>query len=1071
MADQALDEIRRVSPEHPRRLLEVTPDGVITIDEHGRVVFANPAVEKIFGYERGALIGRHLTSLMPEGLPEANGHANGQGVAEQRPISWSASTVPGLHKSGREILLESSFAAMADDGRRLFCGVLRDVTERRRIERCMAAQYAAVRTLGAARSLAEATPDLLRGVCESLGWPVGVIWQVDPEAQVLRSVETWHAPELPIADFEAVTRRTALIRGAGLPGRVWNSGAPAWVADVLQDPESPRASFAALAGLHGAFAFPIASGREVTGVMEFFSGEVQPPDRSLLNMMAAFGAQIGQFMERKRAEEERALSLVREQEARVEVETARRRAAFLAQAGEVLASSLDVSATLASVARLAVPHLADWCSVELLEQGGSRRRVATAHPDPARREWAEELRRRHPLQPDAPRGLASVLRTGRPEFYPQVTDELLQEVASDADHLALLREGGIQSAMIVPIAAHGRVLGAITLVSTASGPRYDAADLALVEDLARRAALAVEVARLYHQARQAVADRDRALSDLKRNEERFRALVENSADTIALVSPEGTLTYAGPSLRRVLGYSEEEVVGRPALELLHPDGAEEARRLAQGLLAEPRGLVTAQQRLRHKDGSWRWMEGSGTNLLDEPSVGAIVVNCRDVTDRKRAEDQIVYQAYHDPLTDLPNRMLFSDRLELALAHARREHRRLAVMYCDLDRFKWVNDTLGHAAGDRLLSAVSERLRGCVRDEDTVSRAGGDEFTFLFPGVVRSEDTTRMAGKILEAVAKPFEVAGERVEITASLGIGLYPDDGEDADSLLKNADHALRRAKERGGGIYELCTQALNRRALERLQLERSLRRALDREELLVHYQPQYLTSTGEIAGVEALVRWQHPQLGMLYPDEFLDLAEDTRLIVPIGEWVLETACRQVREWQAKTRRPLNVAVNLSGRQFEGQLAGAVDRALAGSSLDPRHLELEVTETVAVHDGLGAHVLRGMRDMGIRVAIDDFGTGHSSLTALKRLPVDTLKIDRAFVSDIHASTDETPLVAAIIALARSLKLKVVAEGVETAEQLEFLRQAQCEEIQGFLLSRPLAPAAFESALGVARDAS
>jgi diguanylate cyclase (GGDEF)-like protein len=430
---------------------------------------------------------------------------------------------------------------------------------------------------------------------------------------------------------------------------------------------------------------------------------------------------------------------------------------------------------------------------------------------------------------------------------------------------------------------------------------------------------------------------------------------------------------------------------------------------------------------------------------------------RDITDRRRAEERVEFQAYHDMLTGLPNRLLLRDRLSVAMAHAQRRRQHLALMFLDLDHFKLINDTLGHSAGDRLLQDLAQRLSGCIRQDDTVARVGGDEFTLLFPGLGRGLDAVRMAQKVLKSIAQPFLLDGQELHVTASVGIAIYPEDGKDAESLMSNADGAMYRAKDLGRNNYQLWTSGMNSRALERMALEGRLRRALERDEFVLHYQPILDLATGAIVGLEALVRWQHPERGLVGPDTFIPVAEDCRLIIPIGEWVLGEACRQLRCWHDEGFTGLRIAVNLSARQFQQHdLAETVEAALRDATLPADRLELEITESVAMQSAeWTAGVLRALQRMGVRISIDDFGTGQSSLSYLKHFPLTTLKIDRAFVKDIRVNPDGEAIVRAVIALAHVLKLRVVAEGVETAEQISFLREVGCEEVQGYFYSRPL----------------
>jgi diguanylate cyclase (GGDEF)-like protein len=427
--------------------------------------------------------------------------------------------------------------------------------------------------------------------------------------------------------------------------------------------------------------------------------------------------------------------------------------------------------------------------------------------------------------------------------------------------------------------------------------------------------------------------------------------------------------------------------------------------------------------------------------------------------RKQAEERIRHLANYDELTGLPNRSMFQQRLHHALAQALRHTRPLAVLFIDLDRFKNINDTLGHEAGDRVLREVAERLRGCLRDSDTVGRLGGDEFVVLLEGLPQLADVAAVAQKILDAAARPFMLAAREYHIGASIGISAFPEDGKDLQTLMKNADAAMYRAKEQGRNNFQFYSAQMNVYSFDRLALESSLRHALERNEFLLHYQPKVDVRSGNITGTEALVRWQHPDMGMVAPAQFIPVAEETGLIVPIGEWVLRTACAQNREWQRQGFPHLRVAVNLSPRQFRQEnLVREVSRILHETGLDAGSLELEITESMVVQDpGQAAKILTELRAMGISLSIDDFGTGYLSLAYFKRFPINSVKIDRSFIQDLPGVADTAAITRAIIAIADSLKLKVVAEGVESEEQLDFLREHKCPEIQGYYFSRPLPP--------------
>jgi len=453
-----------------------------------------------------------------------------------------------------------------------------------------------------------------------------------------------------------------------------------------------------------------------------------------------------------------------------------------------------------------------------------------------------------------------------------------------------------------------------------------------------------------------------------------------------------------------------------------------------------------------------WLEGFAQNLLHDPSVGAIVVNYRDITQRKATEKQLEYQAYYDALTGLPNRLLFRDRVVTAIAQAQRNRRALAVMYLDLDHFKLVNDGLGHSVGDKLLGQVAERLATSVRASDTISRLGGDEFTLLFNDVGSSDAVAGVARKILHSLARPFKVDGHELFITASIGISLFPNDGDDDEILLKSADSAMYRAKELGRNQAQLFTASMNERYVRRLAIEQSLHHALERRELELHYQPVYDRMRRPVS-VEALIRWNHPTRGLVPPADFIPLAEETGLIVPIGEWVVREVCAQLRRWHDAGLGALKAALNISAPQLQQPtFTRVVVDTLQRNSLAPSSLQIEITESVAVQNiDLILQVLQELKEHGVGIAVDDFGTGQSSLLYLKRFPIDTVKIDQTFVRDVTTDDSAAAIVSYVISLAHTLRFEVVAEGVETEDQYAFLRLNGCDRLQGYLFS-PARPA-------------
>jgi diguanylate cyclase (GGDEF)-like protein/PAS domain S-box-containing protein len=600
----------------------------------------------------------------------------------------------------------------------------------------------------------------------------------------------------------------------------------------------------------------------------------------------------------------------------------------------------------------------------------------------------------------------------------------------------------------VPVARGGIVYGVIVVQSYDAHTRFTESHGEMLALVAEHVAVATE--------------RRQSADALHESELRFRTLAETAPCAIMILQGD-EVRFANSAARELSGHGET-FLGRKIWDVIHPSDREVVRRqIAEGLAGRPSGRY--EVRVVTGNGQERWAELSSGMTRFEGRPGLVLAGF-DVSERKAAEARIRTLAYHDPLTGLPNRLLFDDRLQMAIADAHRRGQRLAVVFLDLDHFKHINDSLGHKAGDEVLQVIAHRVREALRTGDTVARLGGDEFVLLLTGLRAPEEAAVVAQKVLEIVRAPVHLSGRDFFITGSIGICVFPDDGQDAEALLKNADTAVYRAKERGRDNCQLFTPIMHTAAVERLEIESGLRQAMGRGELLLHYQPILDLRRQEVCGVEALLRWNHPVRGLVSAPEFIPVAESSNLIVPLGLWTLRTALQEVRRWQEITTPDLTVAVNLAARHFQQpDLVDHIAAALAEAGVTAQCLVVEITETQTMQNAAAtARTLARLKDLGVRIAIDDFGTGYSSLSYLKHLPIHSLKIDRSFVADITQGQGDAAIARAIIMLAHTLQLTVVAEGVETAEQLQFLEKAECDMAQGFLYSRPLSESDCEAFL-------
>lgn len=651
--------------------------------------------------------------------------------------------------------------------------------------------------------------------------------------------------------------------------------------------------------------------------------------------------------------------------------------------------------------------------------------------------------------PNAAGGLGSagqVLRTG----VPVVSNDSL-EASTSGPWLDLMRAAGFRAHATFPLRRAGETVGTLHLYS-AERDVFDPELIALLNRVALNLSFALD-------GFDRDAARNVAEQALRDSERRFRDIAEVAGEYVWENDVNERFTYMSPRVAEVLGYHVNELIGRSAAEFM-PAGESERVRAWFAEHMKPGGTFRdLEHQFVAKSGEVLWLHISGVATWDaEGRRTGHRGTSRDVTQLKRSEARISYLATRDPLTELPNRLLFNDRLEQGVISARRAGDALGVLFIDLDRFKNINDSLGHHIGDLLLKEVAQRMAGCIRGGDTLARLGGDEFVIALEQLRRAEDATHIAAKIVQALSRPIEVGGQTLSTSCSIGISIFPVDADDVSTLMRNADTAMYHAKEKGRNNFQFFSPDMNVRAVERHKLEVALRLALERNEFMLHYQPQMVLSSGKIVATEALIRWQHPERGLIAPGSFIATAEETGLIEPIGRWVLMQACAQAKQWHDTGADLIRVAVNISARQLldPREFLRYVQQVLDETGLDPRSLELEVTESLLlenVEDNI--EVFRKLGKLGIHIAVDDFGTGYSSLAYLKQLPIDTLKVDRTFVRDIETDPEDAAIVTAIIAMAHSLKLRVTAEGVETPGQLQALRALNCDQYQGYLLSRPV----------------
>lgn len=553
--------------------------------------------------------------------------------------------------------------------------------------------------------------------------------------------------------------------------------------------------------------------------------------------------------------------------------------------------------------------------------------------------------------------------------------------------------------------------------------------------------------------------------EIRKSEERYRLITENSSDLISTVDADGNFLYVSPSHEQLLGYDLAGVRNGSIYEFLHEADRNELKEEIEQLAEKKKVTSQLEFRLTTNSGKYICAEAKVTSILNElGDVIKLMLSIRDITERKKSEQKIYHLAFHDTLTDLPNRRLFMNELQKTIAKLKKSSI-VAVMFIDLDRFKFVNDSWGHDTGDIILMEAAHRIKQSLRSTDFVARLGGDEFTVLLDNIKDEADITSLVERVQKSFEEPVHIPGKEIFLSCSIGIALYPEHGKNADELLKRADTALYAVKERGRSGYALFDNEMEEKSLERILLEIELRKAVELGQFYLDYQPKIDFSKGTLIGTEALIRWNHPDLGRIPPNKFIPIAEETGLIIPIGEWVLREACKQNKKWQDLGYPPVAVSVNVSVRQLEQtEMLHTVIEVLNETKLDPKWLELEVTESVFADLENAAAILEEIRGFGVQISVDDFGTGYNSFSYIKHLPVDTLKIDASFIRDIHKNTESKAIVNAILSLAKTLKINVIAEGIESREQLQLLNSGGCIQGQGYLFSKPVSNEIFEGYL-------
>ena len=966
---------RKATDERYRTTFDNAPVGIMhTAIDGYRILRANRKLCEMLGYTQDEMLTMTSTDVVHPDFRFTDQSSYRKQMLAEGMDTFSSERMY-VRKDGSPIWVNRTVSMVRDASGKpdYFIRIVEDITERVLAARRFAMENAVTRVLAEAASVDDAMPALIRTMCEAMNWAYGAHWGWSEEQQTLVRKEYWSDFAMDFSGEDAVPwTRLRYQNPGGAVGSAWMGKQASWIEDMRRNDTFNRRHTAVQLGLYSAFVFPVMSGGDTIGIMEFFGREPRRPDETLLQIAGSIGRQIGQFIRRKEAEQDLAKS------------EERYRDVFEASPLPMWVWD-DETLRIVAVNQAAIDHY-----------GYSREEFLRIT---VRDIWEPSEHSRYEMN---------------------LRDRTQQE------NLRLERRHRLKDGSIIDTEVTARRL-------TVDGrPVW----LTLVNDLSVR---------------------KRAEAALRESEEQFRQLAGNipQAFWITDATLQRTL-YMSPAAADMLGRPLEQILQdrRMLVRSVHPEDRVRVRDARKTMAS---GGYNETYRIVRPDGTIRWIHDRAFPVHDESGrVHRVAGIAEDITDRKLAEERLMHLAHYDVLTSLPNRVLFYDRLRQALAQAKRNQWVTGVMFMDVDRFKNINDTLGHAVGDRLLQQASERLKAAVRSGDTVGRLGGDEFAIVLSNLGSAHNAQLVAQKILAGFNEPFRLGGAEIFVTTSIGITLYPEDSTEQDTLIKNADAAMYRAKEAGRNGYQFYTREMSERSIALLNLEGGLRRALERDEFLLYYQPKAGVATGDITGFEALLRWRHPERGLVMPDEFIPVLEETGLIVPVGEWVLDAACRQINAWAGAGLGKIPVAINLSARQFLARELGAtISRILDAHRVDPALIELEITESsLMVNPDEATRTLEYLKSLGVRISIDDFGTGYSSLGYLKRFPLDALKVDRSFVRDVTTDPDDATITRAVITMAHSLGLKVIAEGVETEAQLAFLVENGCDQVQGYYLARP-----------------